>query len=33
MFSDYQMQQMSENFVDSFGFGDNEFNEDGDDTR
>ena len=31
MFSDYQMQQMSEHFIDSFGFGDNEFddNEDG----
>ena len=27
MFSDYQMQQMSEHFIDSFGFGDNEFDD------
>ena len=27
MFSDYQMQEMSENFIDSFGFQDNEFTE------
>lgn len=27
MFSDYQMQQMSENFIDTFGFNDEEFNE------
>ena len=26
LFSDYQMQKMSENFVDTFGFEDNEFN-------
>ena len=25
MFSDYQMQEMSENFIDSFGFQDDEF--------
>ena len=30
IFSDYQMQQMSDNFIDSFGFNDEEFN-DGDD--
>ena len=30
IFSDYQMQQMSDNFIDSFGFNDEEFNE-GDD--
>jgi hypothetical protein len=27
MFSDYQMQQMSENFIDTFGFNDDEFTE------
>ena len=27
MFSDYQMQEMSENFIDSFGFQDDEFTE------
>ena len=27
MFSDYQMQEMSENFIDSFGFHDDEFTE------
>ena len=27
IFSDYQMQQMSDNFIDSFGFNDDEFNE------
>jgi hypothetical protein len=27
MFSDYQMQQMSENFIDTFGFNDDEFND------
>ena len=26
-FSDYQMQEMSENFIDSFGFQDDEFTE------
>ena len=28
LFSDYQMQQMSENFVDTFGFTDAAFNDD-----
>ena len=28
MFSDYQMQQMSEHFIDSFGFRDDEFSKD-----
>ena len=27
MFTDYQMQEMSENFIDSFGFQDDEFTE------
>ena len=27
MFSDYQMQEMSENFIDSFGFQEDEFTE------
>ena len=27
MFSDYQMQEMSDNFIDSFGFQDDEFTE------
>lgn len=27
MFSDYQAQNMSDNFADAFGFGDNDFNE------
>ena len=31
LFSDYQMQQMSENFVDTFGFEDGAFNENADD--
>jgi hypothetical protein len=32
MFSDYQMQQMSENFIDSFGFTENEFHDEDEDS-
>jgi hypothetical protein len=32
MFSDYQMQQMSENFIDSFGFTQNEFHDEDEDS-
>ena len=33
MFSDYQMQEMSENFIDSFGFHDDEFTESDENVR
>ena len=33
MFSDYQMQEMSDNFIDSFGFQDDEFTESDENVR
>ena len=33
MFSDYQMQEMSDNFIDSFGFHDDEFTESDENVR
>ena len=33
MFSDYQMQEMAENFIDSFGFHDDEFTESDENVR
>jgi len=33
MFTDYQMQEMSDNFIDSFGFNDEEFTESEDSGR